>query len=392
MQDVLGALGAFLLAVLPEWVRLPSLTFTMPHWAYWAGLIGFPLIAMFLVHRAEQTRTSHLASLPTAYLLWFWSGFAGLHRFYVGSLKFGLVFVALFLVILYGNSHGTIARDAKSATDNELKIADFMVKRAEKDLARGRSGAEKKLAAAKKKLGQVEIKAEKAAAEHEKWRALVGGAFGLILILMLVDFFLLPRLVRAAQIKDAQKPEPREFDVMERGARGDERTAITSPFIRTIDKISDWSGNFVAYWSVLAVFVYYYEVIARYVFNSPTNWAHESMFLMFGMQYLLSGAYALKEDAHVRVDVIYGMFSTRVRTMIDVVTSMFFFIFTATLLVTGFLFARDSIDVWEVSFTEWAIQYWPVKITIGLGAALLLLQGIARLIRDVTYLRQGAES
>ena len=46
-----------------------------------------------------------------------------------------------------------------------------------------------------------------------------------------------------------------------------------------------------AYWAVIFVFVYYYEVIARYVFNSPTNWVHESMFLMFGMQYILAGAY-----------------------------------------------------------------------------------------------------
>ena len=48
-----------------------------------------------------------------------------------------------------------------------------------------------------------------------------------------------------------------------------------------------------AYWSIVAVFVYYYEVISRYVFNSPTNWAHESMFLMFGMQYLIAGGFVL---------------------------------------------------------------------------------------------------
>ena len=40
------------------------------------------------------------------------------------------------------------------------------------------------------------------------------------------------------------------------------------------------------------MFGYYYEVIARFVFNSPTNWVHESMFLMYGMQYMLAGAYA----------------------------------------------------------------------------------------------------
>ena len=156
--------------------------------------------------------------------------------------------------------------------------------------------------------------------------------------------------------------------------------------VHLIDAVSGWSGHFVAYWSLIAVFVYYYEVVARYVFNSPTNWAHESMFLMFGMQYLLSGAFALREDAHVRVDVLYEKLGPRGRAITDVVTAAFFFIFTVTLLVTGAIFALDSIRVWEVSFTEWAIQHWPVKASIALGALLITLQGVSKLTRDVLFL------
>ena len=55
-------------------------------------------------------------------------------------------------------------------------------------------------------------------------------------------------------------------------------------------------GELVAYWAVLAVFAYYFEVIGRYVFNSPTNWVHESTFLMFGMQYMIAGAYAYRGE------------------------------------------------------------------------------------------------
>ena len=61
-------------------------------------------------------------------------------------------------------------------------------------------------------------------------------------------------------------------------------------FIRIVDGLSEFTGVFVAYWTLIAVFVYFYEVIVRYMFNSPTNWAHESMFLMFGMQYVLAGS------------------------------------------------------------------------------------------------------
>ena len=152
------------------------------------------------------------------------------------------------------------------------------------------------------------------------------------------------------------------------------------------NEINDFSGNFVAYWSVVAVLVYYYEVIARYVFNSPTNWAHESMFLMFGMQYLLAGGFVLRRNGHVRVDVIYMHFSPRRKALVDLLTSVFFFIFAGTLLWTGWTFFMDSFQVREVSFTEWGIQYWPVKLALPLGAALLLLQGVAAMVQDLTLL------
>ena len=154
-------------------------------------------------------------------------------------------------------------------------------------------------------------------------------------------------------------------------------------FSRWVGKLNITIGEFVAYWSIIAVFVYYYEVMVRYVFNSPTNWAHEGMFLMFGMQYLLAGGFCLREQAHVRVDVIYMHFSDKVKAIADVITSIFFFIFILTLLVSGWIFFYDSFSINEVSFTEWGIQYYPIKFALPLGAFLILLQGIARLAEDI---------
>ena len=137
---------------------------------------------------------------------------------------------------------------------------------------------------------------------------------------------------------------------------------------------------------VIAVFAYYYEVVARFVFNSPTNWVHESMFLMFGMQYMISGAYAYREDQHVRVDVFYSKFSRRGKAIADIVSSVFFFIFTITMLWTGWRFAADAVANGESSFTEWGIQYWPVKLALPIGAALIILQGVSKLIKDILIL------
>jgi TRAP-type mannitol/chloroaromatic compound transport system permease small subunit len=71
---------------------------------------------------------------------------------------------------------------------------------------------------------------------------------------------------------------------------------------------------------------------------------------------------------------------------------VFFFIFIGTMLWTGWRFAADAVNLGEVSFTEWAVQYWPVKLTIPIGAALLLLQGIAKLIKDIMFLANGGRA
>ena len=162
------------------------------------------------------------------------------------------------------------------------------------------------------------------------------------------------------------------------------RCIVHTRFTDVIEWINVRAGQYVAWWAVIAVFAYYYEVIARFVFNSPTNWVHESMFLMFGMQYMLCGAYAYREDQHVRVDVVYSKFSPRGKAIADIITSVFFFIFIGTMLVDRRpLRASTRSSVGEHSFTEWGIQYWPVKLDDPIGAALLLLQGIAKLIKDI---------
>lgn len=165
---------------------------------------------------------------------------------------------------------------------------------------------------------------------------------------------------------------------------------------RVIDRVSGFSGRYVAYWSLVAPFVFAYEVLLRYAFNSPTNWAHESMTLMFGMQYLLAGAFALREGGHVRVDILYMRAKPMNKAALDLATSIFFFIFTIALLVTGWKFFSQSVsDKFffgssysnETSFTEWGIQFYPVKFMLFLGGLLLLLQGTAQLIKDFQAFR-----
>jgi len=368
---------------------MPSLSFVLPHWLYWSGLVVFPLVAMYLLARQRRDGPAREPTLFTAYLFWLTAGFMGLHRMYLRSW-WGFAFIPLFAGVLYCNGQVREFRDDVSRTYAALEQADSAVERTKpRDAAAvtedQRATYDK--AVAEQKALKIEFDAAVAVQEH--WRNLSRACGITLLVLLFIDAVLIPGIVRRQQgarsVAATVSAEAVVAQVHEAGVGQDPTLEFHTRLTDMIEAISVKVGQFVAYWGVIAVFVYYYEVLARFVFNSPTNWVHESMFLMFGMQYMLSGAYAYREDQHVRVDVLYAKFSPRGKAIADIVSSIFFFIFTLTMLWTGGRFAMDAIRNTEVSFTEWAIQYWPVKLAIPIGAALIVLQGIAKLIKDVLF-------
>jgi TRAP-type mannitol/chloroaromatic compound transport system permease small subunit len=360
---------------------MPEISFVLPHWLYWSGLILFPLFAMLLFRRGTSKEPSQPLSLSLGYFLLVVGGFIGVHRLYLKS-AWAIAFIALFTSLLVINVEVRGSRNLLSAAQNEIKLAEFKLQRANKAIERGRRNAQEKLAKAEEKITAAQASLSEAKEVTGRWNAIATTVGGGMLLLLIIDALLMPKLIRERnRIEQLEPDEGFHCPVVEA-----ERKDVQEPFLfnRVISRINGIAGEFVAYWSVIAVFVYYYEVIARYVFNSPTNWAHESMFLMFGAQYLLAGGFVLREGAHVRVDVIYNYFSNRAKAIVDVITSVFFFIFMLTLLVTGWTFFHDSYEVSEVSISEWGIHYWPIKLALSLGALLLLIQGIAQLIKDIS--------
>ena len=376
---------------------MPSLTFVMPHWLYWAGLIVFPAIALYLVRRQLRNPLPPGPSLFIAYLFWLTAGFMGIHRFYLRS-ALGLVFIPVFLGIIYCTAEVREVRDETSRTFAALEQANSAVVQAKPRSETPTPEETAQYAKAQADVKQKEAEAAVAQAVTNQWQSRAQWAGILMAVLLLVDAALLPSLVRKRRALEAGRAPTATLEVGETVSEVHEAGVGQDPTMHLHTRLTDaieWvnvrAGQYVAWWSLMAVFVYYYEVVARFIFNSPTNWVHESMFLMFGMQYMLSGAYAYREDQHVRVDVVYAKFSPRGKAIADIITSVFFFIFIGTMVVTGYRFAADSVAFGEHSFTEWGIQYWPVKLTIPIGAGLLLLQGVAKLIKDVLLVtRRGA--
>jgi TRAP-type mannitol/chloroaromatic compound transport system permease small subunit len=162
-------------------------------------------------------------------------------------------------------------------------------------------------------------------------------------------------------------------------------------YLKVIDKISIKSGQAVSFLILPMTAVVLIEIICRYVFNRPTIWVHETAQMIFGAYVILMGAYVLQHKGHVNVDVLYGRFSPRVKAIIDLFTWLLFFFFCGLLLVKGWEMSWESFVARETEPTSFAPPVYPIKAMIPLGALLILLQGLAKFLRDLAVAISGKE-
>ena len=153
-------------------------------------------------------------------------------------------------------------------------------------------------------------------------------------------------------------------------------------FLSFIDSINEWGGRIFCFLIIPIIGIVMLEVMLRYVFNAPTIWAHETSTMIFGAHFALGGAYTLLHRGHVNVDILYGRFPPRGQAIIDLITSTLFFLFCGLMLWKGAEFAWASILGRETSYTVWGPPLYPLKAVIPIAAFLLLLQGLAKFIRD----------
>jgi len=159
-----------------------------------------------------------------------------------------------------------------------------------------------------------------------------------------------------------------------------------------IDSLSAWTGRAFAWCIVVLTFATCYEVFVRYALNAPTTWAFDMSVQMYGALFMMAGAYALSQDAHVRGDVIYRLMPVKVQAGIDLTLYIAFLLPGAFALVYyGYSFAADSWFYKEVSWSSPArIQIYFFKTLIPISGTLLLLQGFAEAVRCVQCIRTGA--
>jgi TRAP-type mannitol/chloroaromatic compound transport system permease small subunit len=162
-------------------------------------------------------------------------------------------------------------------------------------------------------------------------------------------------------------------------------------FLLMIDQFSMAVGHAFAWCIIILTVGTSYEVFVRYVLRNPTSWAFDMSYILYGGLFLMSGAYALSRNAHVRGDVFYRLLAPRKQATIELILYFIFFYPGVTaLIIAGFGYAHDSFRYKEVSVNSpVGVPIWQLKALIPAAGTMLFIQGLAQVTRCILCLQTG---
>lgn len=166
---------------------------------------------------------------------------------------------------------------------------------------------------------------------------------------------------------------------------------LAARYVRWADWSSEWSGRIIGFVIFAQIGVMLNEVVMRYFFAAPTHWGTETLVYLYGWYVMLGGAFTLFNNQHVRMDVLYMRLDTRRKAIMDAATAVVFFVFAGMLLYTGTGHFLRSILSWERSMSAWGPVIFPARLSIPVGAGLILLQGIAQFMRNLSIIFRGTD-
>ena len=170
------------------------------------------------------------------------------------------------------------------------------------------------------------------------------------------------------------------------------RVKILGAVARALERVSSAVGNGAAWLALVMVVVGAFNALSRYLgrftgSDLSSNAYIELQWYLFSALFLLGAADALREDAHVRVDVVYGRLGPRARAVVDLIGTLVFLLpFCAFALWTSLPMVENSWRVMEQSPDPGGLPRYPIKTLIPVGLLLVMLQGIAVCCRRIRVL------
>ena len=157
---------------------------------------------------------------------------------------------------------------------------------------------------------------------------------------------------------------------------------------RGIDRFNELVGRWVSWLILAAILVSAGNAVIRKAFNMSSNAWLELQWYLFGAAFMLAAAYTLRQNEHIRIDIVYGAFSRRVQHWIDLFGHVFFLMPFVILMIVYFIpYVGLSYRSGEMSNNAGGLILWPAKSALLIGFVLLGFQGVSEIIKKVAVMR-----
>ncbi|SFE27050.1 TRAP transporter small permease subunit [Roseivivax sediminis] len=160
-------------------------------------------------------------------------------------------------------------------------------------------------------------------------------------------------------------------------------------YVAVVDRFNYVLGRVIMFGIFVLMGILLFSSVNK-TFFTPTLWTLEmAQFVMVGY-YILGGPYAMQMGANVRMDLFYGEFSPRKKAWTDCFTVLFLLVYLVILLWGGIESTIYSFQYGgERSPSAWRPYLWPIKVTMCIGIALMLLQALSELAKDILFIKTG---
>ncbi|MBT0957549.1 TRAP transporter small permease subunit [Alphaproteobacteria bacterium KMM 3653] len=185
---------------------------------------------------------------------------------------------------------------------------------------------------------------------------------------------------------------------------------VMQGYIRAVDAVNHRIGRMAMYGIFVLMGILLWSSISK-TFFVPSLWTLEMAQFVMVAYYILGGPYSIQMGTNVRMDLLYGEWSTRRKAQFDLLTVLFLIFYLCVLLYGavsstayslgywgsapfsffgGLITGTEEIGTMERASSAWRPYMWPIKSVMILGMFLMLLQCISELFKDVLRLRDEA--
>ena len=174
---------------------------------------------------------------------------------------------------------------------------------------------------------------------------------------------------------------------MGKDSKGARMPKAVKIFVRSVDAVNTVVGKVTMYLVFVMIGLLLFEPISRVIFDKPLIWSMEMSQFTMATYWLLGGGYSMMLKGHVRMDLFYGRWSENKKARVDVITGLFLIFYLVFLLVGAYSSIEYAVMYGQRNRTAWAPYMAPIKIIMGIGVLLMMLQAISTWFKDLATAR-----